>query len=503
MINTINIGDERLAEFERVFNLFDANADGSLTRQEITEALEVLGQGISLADRANLLDRCNKAGVVTRGSFIEWMASREDLDIAADLRQIFNLIDTDKSGKLSAEELIEIVRCFNTAATNAEIEAAIKKADIDGDGEIDFEEFIASGSLWSDLKITIGALRSFKKILVQYAKVAEISSMLLVEVDSELGAGTRGSSMGINALKTAALQKQAARMHSENGILSMDSLRVQTENSALFRAQKHKHAKYIDSAYKVFARATDLVAEALQKGLFPVVLGGDHSTAASTIAGIKKAFPDRRLGVVWIDAHADIHSPFTSPSGNMHGMPLGVALANDNLAKQINDVDPETAELWRMCQSLGLQHGPNLDINDLVYVAVRDTEEAEDHLIETHNILNITATQMREIGPEAVAQRCLQKLAEVDLIYVSFDVDSMDSAISMGTGTPVTGGLLVEEARIFNETLVKDPRVCCWEICEINPVIDTLNSMAENSLGIFQGVVDAIASRLEKTSKQS
>jgi arginase len=130
----------------------------------------------------------------------------------------------------------------------------------------------------------------------------------------------------------------------------------------------------------------------------------------------------------------------------------------------------EITELWRMCQALGLPDGPNLDINDLVYVAVRDTEEAEDHLIETHNILNITAEQMREIGPEAVAQRCLEKLADVDLIYVSFDVDSMDSAISMGTGTPVTGGILVEEARIFNETLVKDPRVCCWEICEINPV---------------------------------
>jgi calmodulin len=266
MTNTINIVNERLAEFERVFNLFDANADGSLTRQEITEALEVLGKGISLSDRANLLSRIDQAGVVTRDSFIEWMASREDLDIAADLRQIFDLIDTDNSGKLSIEELIQIVRCFNTAATNAEIEAAIKKADLDGDGEIDFEEFIASQSLWSDLKITIGALRSFKKILVQYAKVAEISSIVLVEVDSELGAGTRGSSMGINALKTAALQKQAARMHAENGILSMDSLRVQTENSALFRAQKHKHAKYIDSAYKVFARAADLVAESLQKG---------------------------------------------------------------------------------------------------------------------------------------------------------------------------------------------------------------------------------------------
>ena len=501
MTNTINVGKERLAEFDRLFNLFDANADGSLTRQEITEALEVLGKGISMSDRAKLLSRIDRAGVVTRDSFIEWMAGREDLDIAADLRQIFNLIDTDNSGKLSIEELIQVVRCFNTSVSDAQIKAAITKADIDGDGEIDFQEFIASQSLWSDLKITIGALRSFKKILVQYAKVAQISSIVLVEVDSELGAGTRGASMGINALKTAALQKQAARMHSENGILSMDSRRVQTENSALFRAQKHKHARYIDAAYKVFSRATDLVAESLQNGLFPVILGGDHSTAASTIAGIKKAFPDRRIGVVWIDAHADIHSPFTSPSGNMHGMPLGVALAYDNLAKQINDVEPETADLWRMCQALGLPDGPNLDVNDLVYVAVRDTEEAEDHLIETHNILNLTAEQMREIGPVAVAQRCLEKLAEVDLIYVSFDVDSMDSAVSMGTGTPVTGGISVEEARILNETLVQDPRVCCWEICEINPVIDTLNSMAENSLGIFQGVVDAIATRLENTSK--
>ncbi len=264
--NTINISDERLAEFERVFNLFDANGDGSLTRQEITEALEVLGKGISLSDRTRLLSRIDQAGVVTRDSFVEWMACRKDLDIAADLRQIFDLIDTDKSGKLSIDELIEVVSCFNTGVSDAEIEAAIKKADLDSDGEIDFQEFIASQSLWSDLKITIGALRSFKKILVQYAKIAEISSIVLVEVDSELGAGTRGSSMGINALKTAALQKQAARMHSENGILSMDSLRVQTENNALFRAQKHKHAKYIDSAYKVFSRAADLVAETLQKG---------------------------------------------------------------------------------------------------------------------------------------------------------------------------------------------------------------------------------------------
>jgi arginase len=420
-----------------------------------------------------------------------------DIDITAELRQIFDLIDIDKSGKLSIEEFSQIIRCFNITASDAQIETLVKKADLDGDGEIDFEEFIDTQTQESELKITIAGLRSFKKILIQYAKVAEISAITLIEVDSELGAGTRGASMGIAALKTAALQKQAARMHAENGIFTLDSMRVQTENHSLFCLDhQYQHARYIDTAYKVFERTADLVAEALQNGLFPVVIGGDHSTAAGTIAGIKQAFPERRLGVVWIDAHADIHSPYTTPSGNMHGMPVAIATSLDNRENQINDLDSKTIELWEKCKALGLPDNPNLYLDDLVYVAVRDTEAAENYLIETQHVLKITTEQLREIGAETAAQRCLEKLAEVDLIYVSFDVDSMDSAISMGTGTPVPGGIFVEEAIILNQALVNDPRVCCWEICEINPLLDTLNTMAENSLEIFEAVVDAIANRL-------
>jgi len=186
----------------------------------------------------------------------------------------------------------------------------------------------------------------------------------------------------------------------------------------------------------------------------------------------------------------------------MHGMPVAIASGIDNLAKQINAPCDDTMQHWRRVKELVAQE-PNIRLEDLVYVSVRDTEDAEDFMIETVPILNYRTEKVRELGAEQVAKSCLDRLAGVDLIYVSFDVDSMDSAISMGTGTPVPNGLSVEEARRINELLCADPRVCCWEMCEINPVLDTLNTMAENSLGIFEAVVDAITERLEAPSTRS
>ena len=494
----MNISRESIAEFESVFNLFDANGDGFLTREEIDEALSVLGRGISSKDRDKLFNRLTDDNLVTRDSFMEWMAQREDLDISADLREIFQLIDVDSSGCLSFAEFTQIIRCFNTTASDDEIAALLKKADLDGSGEIDFEEFIATQAQGSELKVTITALRSFKKILKQYAKVAEVSSIALVEIDSDLGAGKRGACKGIEFLKDAAIKKQTARMRADNGIVSLDGRAVQNENHVLAKGNEYQHAKYIGAIYKVLARATDVVAQTLEDGMFPVILGGDHSTAAGTIAGIKKAFPQRRLGVVWIDAHADIHSPFTTPSGNMHGMPLAIATASDNLPQQINNLDVETGKLWEMCKSLGVDNQANLNLSDIVYVSVRDTEKAENELIEQHQIPVFTTKDVRDLGPETVAQKCLDYLAQVDIIYVTFDVDSMDSTICMGTGTPVPGGIWADEARRLNTALMEDPRTCCWEICEINPLLDTLNTMAENSWGVFEAVIDTISKRFSE-----
>ena len=482
-------------EFLKIFVLFDTSRNGRLTKREIRDALEVLGAHIAPDDAKTLLGMVETEGTLGPDAFVDWMSRRKDFDIGADLRWIFDSIDVDGSGTLSHDEFAELAQCLSTGKTPEEIAAAVGRIDRDGNGVVSFAEFAASPSWWTDFGITLASLRAFKKILAQYAKVARIESIGLVEVDSELGAGTRGASLGIAAMKTAALRKQSARLTAENGILSMDPLRVQTENNALFRRQSFKFAKYIDKLEQVLGRTSDVVAETLERGAFPVVLGGDHSTAAGTIAGIKKAFPDRRIGVVWIDAHADIHSPYTTPSGNMHGMPLAIASGTDNLDKRCNDPSKETIAYWERCKTMGGAL-PKIRLDDVVYVSVRDTESAENYLIESRSIPNFRTEDVRTFGPVAIAEKCLAKLQGVDLIYVTFDVDSMDSAISMGTGTPVPNGLTVTEARIINETLCKDPRVCCWEMCEINPVLDTLNTMAETSLGIFEAVVDVLSTRL-------
>ena len=146
-----------------------------------------------------------------------------------------------------------------------------------------------------------------------------MEAIKLIEVKSEIAAGTRGASLGIDALKTACLDKGS------DFFAQFDSEEVENMNHMMFEYAEEdidKTAKYIEGVYTMVKRVSRTISFALEDGTFPLVLAGDHSTAAGTIAGIKKAYPFKRLGVIWIDAHADLHSPYTTPSGNMHGMPL-------------------------------------------------------------------------------------------------------------------------------------------------------------------------------------
>jgi len=315
-----------------------------------------------------------------------------------------------------------------------------------------------------------------------------VKELKIIEVKSEIGAGTRGASLGVEAMKIASLDMNS------DFFKQYESVEVENVNELLFDGAKHAYAKFIDGVMIMEERVCLEVYETIFDEFFPIIMAGDHSTAYGTIAGIKKAHPKIRLGVIWIDAHADIHTPFTTPSGNMHGMALSMACGLDNLECKVNDPRGETLEYWEQLKNVGMP-GPKIYPEDIVYIAVRDLEKPENYILNKYNVNFIETEDVKKQGPATIARKALEMLDHCDMIYVSFDVDSIDSRISTGTGTPVPNGLTVEEAKILNLELAKDPKVCAWEIVEVNPTLDTENRMAESAFEILEATAKSIVNR--------
>lgn len=312
-----------------------------------------------------------------------------------------------------------------------------------------------------------------------------MKNVKFIEVKSEIGAGTRGASMGVDAIKIAALD------YGSNMFKQIESVEIKTENQLLFEPAKTIYAKRISGILNIYERLANAVSQTLKKNGFPIVLAGDHSTAGGTIAGIKMAHPKQKLGVIWIDAHADIHSPYTTPTGNMHGMTVATALAEDNIASKMNKPDKDTIDLWNRMKKIG-GISPKITYKDLVYIGVRDVEPEETFLLKRHKVKAFTTAEVKRNGVEKIARDALAHLTHCNLIYVSFDVDSMDSSISKGTGTPVRNGITEKEAGSLCVRLVQNEKVCCFEICEVNPTLDKENLMAENTFEILQKVVSQL-----------
>jgi arginase len=227
------------------------------------------------------------------------------------------------------------------------------------------------------------------------------------------------------------------------------------------------------------------------------VLSGDHACAGGTIAGIKKQFPTKRLGVIWIDAHADIHTPYTTPSGNIHGMPLATALGTDNLDSRVNDPMLETVEFWNTLKNMG-GICPKVLPEDVVFISVRDIEKPEEEFIARNGMKNYSVEEIRRKGLEHISAEIRGQLSSCDMVYVSFDVDSMDCIlVSKGTGTPVENGLSPEEAHYFLNDFAKWDKVNCIEVVEINPCLDEkINRMAEVAYDILEEFTVHIQNRI-------
>ena len=305
-----------------------------------------------------------------------------------------------------------------------------------------------------------------------------MKELKILEVKSEIGAGTRGASLGVDAIKIAALDFGSRYFKKHK------TLEIPNENHLLLEATGNAYAKRISGVLTMVERVTEEVAKTLEINAFPIILAGDHSTAAGTISGIRKAYPKSKLGVIWVDAHADLHSPYTTPSGNLHGMSMAIVLDEDNLDSKVNKPDQETLNYWFQLKNVA-NIAPKITYKDVVYIGVRDVEPQEDFLLKRHKVKNFTIADIRKRSVERIAIDAIQALDHCDLIYVSFDVDVLDSAISKGTGTPVSNGLTEREAGNLLSRLLTSDKVCCFEMVEINPTLDKENLMAENAFEIL------------------
>lgn len=312
-----------------------------------------------------------------------------------------------------------------------------------------------------------------------------MKNIKLIEVASEIGAGTRGASLGVEAIKIAALD------YMSNFFVHFPSEKIESENHLLFEPIHSPYAKRINGILNMYERISKAVSDSIKNNFFPVVLSGDHSNAGGTIAGIKMAKPKSKLGVIWIDAHADLHTPYTTPSGNMHGMPLATAIAEDNKESKVHELDEKSARIWNQLKNIGGIAQKVLP-EDIVFIALRDYEKEEKFLIEKYGMKVIPTSEVKRNGAESVSRKALRYLSDCTDVYVSFDVDSLDSAISKGTGTPVSNGLKEREAEDLISKFMQNRKVCCFEITEVNPTLDKENLMAEIAFNILQRSVNVL-----------
>ncbi|MGO4906408.1 arginase [Flavobacterium sp. W20_MBD1_R3] len=314
----------------------------------------------------------------------------------------------------------------------------------------------------------------------------------LIKNRSDIGAGTRGSDLGIDAIEIAAINQNSDYFN------QFEFEDVKTHNESIYDKNRSSSAKRIEHVVEQCTRVSNAVKKNIEGNYFPIVFSGDHSSALGTLSGIKAAFPEQNIGVFWIDAHADLHSPYTSPSGNIHGMPLSAALGDDNLTCQNNDVPAEIQQHWEDMKNIGCK-GPKVLAENLIYFGVRDTEEAEDKQIEKLQIKNYKVDEVRYRGLQKCVAEALTKLSHCEVIYISFDVDSMDcDMISYGTGTPVPKGFDQYEVIAIINQIIQTKKVACIEFVEINPLLDTKgNKMAETAFEVLEAITSELLIPIE------
>jgi arginase len=281
----------------------------------------------------------------------------------------------------------------------------------------------------------------------------------------DLGAGRRGVDMGPSAIRYAGLDGRLAEL----GYAYDDRGNVGT---AVAEATEvgDEHARFLPQIKQTSGHIAELVAEAAASGSIPLVLGGDHSVALGTLGGLREVHG--LGGVVWIDAHGDLNSPETSPSGNVHGMVLAAAigLAGDRFRE----------DGWGL---------PAVAPGRVALVGVRSLDEGERELLKNLDARVFTMSDVDRLGVEHAVREAVEHVAGPGFVHVSLDMDAVDPDVAPGVGTPVRGGLSYREAHLVMELIAESGLATSLDVVEVNPILDR-----ENETG--QLAVELVASGL-------
>jgi arginase len=289
----------------------------------------------------------------------------------------------------------------------------------------------------------------------------------LLGVPMDLGSGRRGVDMGPSAIRIAGVADRLAEL----GHKVVDEGDIVIKNMEELKVG-HERARYLGE----IARAAAIIARKIERiiglGHFPLVLGGDHSIAVGTVSGIAAHAQrqDQRVGLLWIDAHGDINTPETSPSGNIHGMPLAALLGFG--ADELTGVAGPP---------------PKVHPANVALVGIRSLDAGEKKRLKETGVQVHTMSDIDRHGVHRVMQKALARVTDgTDYVHVSFDLDAVDPTVAPGVGTPVKGGLDYREAHLIMEVLADAGVMTSLEMVEVNPILDQGNASAAFAVELVQ-----------------
>lgn len=277
-----------------------------------------------------------------------------------------------------------------------------------------------------------------------------------------MGADRRGVDMGPSAVRYAGLNARLQQMGVE--VEDLGNLNVPQPET---REIKDTKLKYLPEIVSVSQELCNMVAKAVRDGFIPLVVGGDHSIGIGSLAGMAKV--KKKVGVLWFDTHGDFNSPATTSSGNIHGMPLSVAMG-------IGD---------ERLVSIG-GDGPKVSEENTVLVGIRNLDPEERESLLTTRVTVFTMSDIDQLGMKEVMRRALDIVSHgTDGVHVSFDMDIIDPAMAPGVGTPAPGGINYREAHLAMELVAEAGIMSSLEVAEVNPILDVRNQTAELAVGLI------------------